>query len=591
MTELARKIVAGVGGADNIVSLMHCATRLRFKLKDESKAQAEVLKKTPGIIMVVESGGQFQVVIGNHVADVFLAVNSVAGLDEKAQQAPENDDKGNLLNRFVYVISGIFTPLIGLMAATGILKGMLALALTFQWTTEQSGTYLILFSASDALFWFFPIILGYTAAKRFGGNPFTAMVIGGALVHPLILTAFENGQKADELGLDFLGIPVTLLNYSSSVIPIIFSAWLCSILERRLNAWLPSAIKNFFTPLLCLMVITPVTFLLVGPLSTWISELIAAGYLWLYQAVPAFAGAVMGGFWQIFVMFGLHWGLVPLCINNFTVLGYDTMIPLLMPAIMAQVGAALGVFLCERDAQKKVVAGSAALTGLFGITEPAVYGVNLPRKYPFVIACISGAFTVWASVIGGVIAIGCAFVGTVMLHFITAKRQPAQGAPQEKTPEVITPPEQGGICSPMTGEIVPLIHVADTTFASGLLGKGIAILPSVGEVRSPVAGRIASLFATLHAIGIESDDGVELLIHVGIDTVKLDGKFFSAHVNVGDKVNTGDRLISFDIPAIREAGFDLTTPVLISNSDDFTDVLPHGTAQISAGEPLLSIIR
>lgn len=625
MTELARKIVAGVGGADNIVSLMHCATRLRFKLKDESKAQAEVLKKTPGIIMVVESGGQFQVVIGNHVADVFLAVNSVAGLDEKAQQAPENDDKGNLLNRFVYVISGIFTPLIGLMAATGILKGMLALALTFQWTTEQSGTYLILFSASDALFWFFPIILGYTAGKRFGGNPFTAMVIGGALVHPLILTAFENGQKADALGLDFLGIPVTLLNYSSSVIPIIFSAWLCSILERRLNAWLPSAIKNFFTPLLCLMVITPVTFLLVGPLSTWISEMIAAGYLWLYQAVPAFAGAVMGGFWQIFVMFGLHWGLVPLCINNFTVLGYDTMIPLLMPAIMAQVGAALGVFLCERDAQKKVVAGSAALTSLFGITEPAVYGVNLPRKYPFVIACISGAlgatiigyaqtkvysfglpsiftfmqtipstgidFTVWASVIGGVIAIGCAFVGTVMLHFITAKRQPAQGAPQEKTPEVITPPEQGGICSPMTGEIVPLIHVADTTFASGLLGKGIAILPSVGEVRSPVAGRIASLFATLHAIGIESDDGVEILIHVGIDTVKLDGKFFSAHVNVGDKVNTGDRLISFDIPAIREAGFDVTTPVLISNSDDFTDVLPHGTAQISAGEPLLSIIR
>ncbi len=199
-------------------------------------------------------------------------------------------------------------------------------------------------------------------------------------------------------------------------------------------------------------------------------------------------------------------------------------------------------------------------------------------------------FTVWASVIGGVIAIGCAFVGTVMFHFITAKRQPAQVAQQEKTPEVITP-EQGGICSPMTGEIVPLIHVADTTFASGLLGKGIAILPSVGEVRSPVAGQIASLFATLHAIGIESDDGVEILIHVGIDTVKLDGKFFSAHVNVGDKVNTGDRLISFDIPAIREAGFDLTTPVLISNSDDFTDVLPHGTAQINAGEPLLSIIR
>ncbi len=544
MTELARTIVAGVGGADNIVSLMHCATRLRFKLKDESKAQAEVLKKTPGIIMVVESGGQFQVVIGNHVADVFLAVNSVAGLGEKAQQAPENDDKGNLLNRFVYVISGIFTPLIGLMAATGILKGMLALALTFQWTTEQSGTYLILFSASDALFWFFPIILGYTAGKRFSGNPFTAMVIGGALVHPLILTAFENGQKVDALGLDFLGIPVTLLNYSSSVIPIIFSAWLCSILERRLNAWLPSAIKNFFTPLLCLMVITPITFLLVGPLSTWISELIAAGYLWLYQAVPAFAGAV-----------------------------YGVNLPRKYPFVIACISGALGAT-------------------IIGYAQTKVYSFGLPGIFTFMQTIPSTGidFTVWASVIGGVIAIGCAFVGTVMLHFITAKRQSAQVAQQEKTPEVITP-EQGGICSPMTGEIVPLIHVADTTFASGLLGKGIAIMPSVGEVRSPVAGRIASLFATLHAIGIESDDGVEILIHVGIDTVKLDGKFFSAHVNVGDKVNTGDRLISFDIPAIREAGFDLTTPVLISNSDDFTDVLPHGTAQINAGEPLLSIIR
>ena len=367
MTELARTIVAGVGGADNIVSLMHCATRLRFKLKDESKAQAEVLKKTPGIIMVVESGGQFQVVIGNHVADVFLAVNSVAGLDEKAQQAPENDDKGNLLNRFVYVISGIFTPLIGLMAATGILKGMLALALTFQWTTEQSGTYLILFSASDALFWFFPIILGYTAGKRFGGNLFTAMVIGGALVHPLILTAFENGQKADALGLDFLGIPVTLLNYSSSVIPIIFSAWLCSILERRLNAWLPSAIKNFFTPLLCLMVITPVTFLLVGPLSTWISELIAAGYLWLYQAVPAFAGAVMGGLANLRHV-RLHWGLVPLCINNFTK-GYDTMIPLPMPAIGGAGRGGARRLPLRTLMRRKSGGGSAALTSLFGITN------------------------------------------------------------------------------------------------------------------------------------------------------------------------------------------------------------------------------
>ncbi|HAU3224141.1 TPA: PTS beta-glucoside transporter subunit IIABC [Salmonella enterica subsp. houtenae] len=628
MTELAKKIVAGVGGADNIISLMHCATRLRFKLKDESKAQADVLKKTAGIIMVVESGGQFQVVIGNHVADVFRAVNEVAGVGDKTQLVTESDNKGNIFNRFIYVISGIFTPLIGLLAATGILKGILAVALSCQWTTEQSGTYLILFSASDSLFYFFPVILGYTAGKRFGGNPFVTMVIGGALVHPLILKAFENEQGADALIPHFMGIPVTLINYTSSVIPIIFSAWLCSMLERKLNAWLPSAIKNFFTPLLCLVVITPITFLVVGPLSTWVSELIAAGYLYLYNAVPWFAGAVMGGLWQIFVMFGLHWGLVPLCINNFTVLGYDTMMPLLMPAILAQVGAALGVFLCEREAQKKVVAGSAALTGLFGITEPAVYGVNLPRKYPFVIACISGAlgaaligyaqtkvysfglpsiftfmqtipptgvdYTVWASVIGGAIAIGCALTGTVVLHFIFKDKKSVSAPLCTTQPERYTERKSDDlaiISSPLTGDIVPLSDVADATFASGLLGKGIAITPSIGEVLSPVSGRVASLFATLHAIGIESDDGVEILIHVGIDTVKLNGQYFTAHTKPGDHVKPGDCLISFDIPSILAAGFDLTTPIVISNSDDYTDVLPLATTNINGGEPLLSVIQ
>lgn len=627
MMELAKKIVAGVGGKDNIISVMHCATRLRFKLKDDSKAQAETLKNTAGIIMVVESGGQFQVVIGNHVADVFKAVNEIAGWDDKKQPEQDSESKGNLFNRFIYVISGIFTPLIGLLAATGILKGILAVALTCQWMSEQSGTYLILFSASDSLFWFFPIILGYTAGKKFGGNPFVTMVIGGALVHPLILKAFEIAQTPDAPVLHFLGIPVTLINYTSSVIPIIFSAWLCCMLERKLNAWLPSAIKNFFTPLICLVVITPVTFLVVGPLSTWLSELIAAGYLYLYNSVPWFAGVIMGGFWQVFVMFGLHWGLVPLCINNFTVLGYDSMMPLLIPAIMSQVGAALGIFLCERDAQKKAVAGSAALTGVFGITEPAVYGVNLPRKYPFIIACISGAlgggvigyaqakvysfgmpsiftfmqtipstgidYTVWACVIGAAIALICAFVGTIIFNMLWNK----EATPQ---PESVLPADQqikdnphGAvvICSPLTGTLTPLTDVADATFASGLLGKGIAILPDIGEVCSPVKGRIASLFETLHAIGIESDDGVEILIHVGIDTVKLNGQYFTAHVHPGDEVNVGDRLLTFDLSAIAAAGFDLTTPVLISNSDDYTDVLALGTESVKTCDALLSIIH
>ena len=624
MTELAQKIVAGVGGRDNIISLMHCATRLRFKLKNIGKAHADILKKTPGIIMVVESGGQFQVVIGNHVADVFIAVNALIGLDTGSQAAVEGDAKDSLLSRFVFIISGIFTPLIGLLAATGILKGLLAVALACQWTTEQSGSYLLLFSASDSLFYFFPIILGYTAGKRFGGNPFLTMVIGGALVHPLILRAFESAQMPDTTVLHFFGLPITFINYTSSVIPIIFSAWLCSLMEKKLNAWLPSAIKNFFTPLLCMVVIIPVTFLVVGPLSSWVSELIAAGYLYLYHAAPWFAGVVMGGLWQIFVMFGLHWGLVPLCINNFTVLGYDTMLPLMMPAIMAQVGSALAIFLCERDGSKKMVAGSAALTGLFGITEPAVYGVNLPRKYPFIIACVSGAigagvigfaqtkvysfgipsiftfmqtipptgidFTVWASVIGAVIAILGAFAGTVIFYLALSRqnRSDAQVVMPAPAAHRVSPQT---VAAPLAGNVVPLSSAADATFASGLLGKGVAIIPTQGEVHSPVKGRVASLFATLHAIGIESSDGVEVLIHVGIDTVKLNGQYFTAHVQIGDDVEVGDRLLTFDADAIAAAGFDLTTPILISNSDDYTDVLPLNMKTVNVQEPLLSIIQ
>lgn len=625
MKALAEKIIAGVGGRDNIISLMHCATRLRFKLHDRSKAQAEMLKNTAGIIMVVESGGQFQVVIGNHVADMFNVINGLIGVINKDESVKKDEDKDNIFNKLIYIISGIFTPFIGLMAATGILKGVLALSLVCGWTTEQSGTYLLMFSVSDALFYFFPIIPGYTAGQWFGCNPFITMVIGGALTHPLILQAFEKSQSPDNPVLHFLGMPITFINYTSSVIPIIFSAWLCSLLEKRLNRWLPSSIKNFFSPLICLVVITPLTFLVIGPVSTWLSEMLALAYQFLYNTAPWLAGAVMGGLWQVFVMFGLHWGLVPLCINNFTVLGYDTMLPLMTPAILAQVGAALAIFISERDAQKKVVAGSASLTGLFGITEPAVYGVNLPRRYPFIVACISGGmgaaivgfaqtkvysfgvpsiftfmqtipptgvdYTVWACIIGSFLAMGLAFLGTLLFGLFGKKNSQLQ--PEAPIVEQNHHPlhKIETIVSPMTGTIVALEQVPDNTFASGLLGKGVAILPDDGVVYSPVSGCVVSLFETLHAIGIKSNDGAEILIHIGIDTVKLNGKYFTSHINVGDEISVGDLLISFDVKAISSAGFNLTTPILINNSDDFIDVFTLGKGTVLYGSDLLSVVK
>ncbi|HBS3675170.1 PTS beta-glucoside transporter subunit IIABC [Klebsiella quasipneumoniae subsp. similipneumoniae] len=612
---LAQDILNRVGGKENIVSLVHCATRLRFKLKDNGKADAEGLKANPGVIMVVESGGQFQVVIGNHVHDVWQAVRQEAGLSDDSEPTAESVEKGSLLGQIIDVVSGIFTPFIGVLAASGILKGMLALAVVCGWLTPQQGTYKIWFAASDALFFFFPLFLGYTAGKKFGGNPFVSMVIGGALTHPLMIQAFEASQAPGAAVEHFLGIPVTFINYSSSVIPIILASWVCCWLERKSNALLPSSMKNFFTPAICLAVVVPLTFLLIGPLATWLSHLLAQGYQIIYAVAPWLAGAAMGALWQVCVIFGLHWGLIPLMINNLTVLGHDSMLPMLLPAVMGQVGAVLGILLKTRDARQKVLAGSAFSAGIFGITEPAIYGLTLPLRRPFIFGCVAGAiggaivgfsnahvysfgfgniFTVAqmippqgldSTVWGGVVGIFAALIISCGLTFFAGLPR-ASAAPGAVA---VAPVSANDILAPMSGSVIALDQVPDSTFASGLLGRGVAIIPAVGKVIAPFPGEVASLFQTKHAIGLQSDSGIELLIHVGIDTVKLDGVPFTAHVKEGDRVQAGDLLIEFDRQAILDAGYDLATPIIISNSDDYREIDTVVPSAVEAGQPLLSV--
>lgn len=612
---LAQDILNRVGGKENIVSLVHCATRLRFKLKDNGKADAEGLKANPGVIMVVESGGQFQVVIGNHVHDVWQAVRQEAGLSDDSEPTAESAEKGSLLGQIIDVVSGIFTPFIGVLAASGILKGMLALAVVCGWLTPQQGTYKIWFAASDALFFFFPLFLGYTAGKKFGGNPFVSMVIGGALTHPLMIQAFEASQAPGAAVEHFLGIPVTFINYSSSVIPIILASWVCCWLERKSNALLPSSMKNFFTPAICLAVVVPLTFLLIGPLATWLSHLLAQGYQIIYAVAPWLAGAAMGALWQVCVIFGLHWGLIPLMINNLTVLGHDSMLPMLLPAVMGQVGAVLGILLKTRDARQKVLAGSAFSAGIFGITEPAIYGLTLPLRRPFIFGCVAGAiggaivgfsnahvysfgfgniFTVAqmippqgldSTVWGGVVGIFAALIISCGLTFFAGLPR-ASAAPGAVA---VAPVSANDILAPMSGSVIALDQVPDSTFASGLLGRGVAIIPAVGKVIAPFPGEVASLFQTKHAIGLQSDSGIELLIHVGIDTVKLDGVPFTAHVKEGDRVQAGDLLIEFDRQAILDAGYDLATPIIISNSDDYREIDTVAPSAVEAGQPLLSV--
>ncbi|WP_312687857.1 PTS beta-glucoside transporter subunit IIABC [Kosakonia sp.] len=613
---LAKEILSHVGGKENINSLVHCATRLRFKLKETQKADAEGLKANPGVIMVVESGGQFQVVIGNHVHDVWQAVRAEAGLtDDTPVEATE--EKGNLLGRLIDIVSGIFTPFIGILAASGILKGLLSLATVCGWLSTDSGTYKIWFATSDALFFFLPLVLGYTAGKKFGGNPFVTMVVGGALTHPLMISAFSASQAAGAVSESFLGIPVTFLNYSGSVIPIILAAWVSCWLEKQGNRLLHSSVKNFITPLICIAITVPLTFLIIGPVATWLSQMLALGYQTIYTLAPWAAGAALGALWQVCVIFGLHWGLVPLMINNIAVFGHDTMLPILLPAVFGQVGATLGIFLRTRDGRQKALAGSAIAAGIFGITEPAVYGLTLPLRRPFIFGCTAGAlggaivgfshtqvysfgfaniFTlaqmippggVDATLWGGILGCAVAFIFSTVLTCVAGlPKMQAENAP-------ITPAEvdDNTLLAPMSGTVLALEQVPDSTFASGLLGEGVAIIPADGRVTAPFAGEVASLFETKHAIGLLSDNGIEVLIHVGIDTVKLGGKPFTAHVRVGDKVQAGDLLLEFDRAAIIASGFDLATPIIISNSDSFGGVSTVATSSVQAGMPLLAVAR
>ena len=614
---LAQDILSHIGGRENIVSLVHCATRLRFKLKDNHKADAEGLKKNPGVIVVVESGGQFQVVIGNHVHDVWLAVRTEAGLTDEPSSVKEEDAvAGNLLSRLVDIVSGIFTPFIGVLAASGILKGLLALAVVCGWLSVQSGTYKIWFAASDALFFFFPLVLGYTAGKKFGGNPFITMVIGGALTHPTMIAAFNASQQSVAMTDAFLGIPVTWFNYSASVIPIILAAWVSCWLEKQSSRRLPASMKNFFAPLICLSVTVPLTFLVIGPLATGLSQILANGYQWIYALAPWLAGAALGALWQVCVIFGLHWGLVPLMINNLAVLGHDSMLPMLLPAVMGQVGAALGVFLRSRDARQKMLAGSSVTAGIFGITEPAVYGVNLPLRRPFIFGCVAGAiggaivgfssthvysfgfaniFTIAQMIPSGGVdsTLWGGIAGTLLALILGCGMTLVAGMPRNTTPDAASPvtPGEDDILSPMTGTVLALDQIPDPTFASGLLGQGAAIIPSDNKVIAPFAGEVASLFQTRHAIGLLSHSGVELLIHVGIDTVRLGGKPFTAHVKVGDTFSAGDLLLEFDRQAILDAGYDLETPIIITNSDEYPEVMTVAGTAVTAGTPLLSVTR
>lgn len=583
--QLAKEIIESVGGEQNVSSLVHCATRLRFVLKDKAKADKLKLEKLEGVIAVKESGGQFQVVVGNTVPEVYQAIGKQTKLMEESTETSKTNEKGNIFGRAIDIISSIFTPLLGVMAGAGILKGLLAIATNAGWLIPTETTYIILNATADSLFYFLPILLAVTSARKFGANQFVAMTVAGALIYPTIIQL-----KTEAVATTFFGIPVTMMSYTSTVIPIILAVWVMSYVEKFFNRHVHESVKNFVTPLIALITIVPLTLIVFGPIGVTSGDLIAAFILKVLAFNPILAGAFIAGVWQVLVIFGIHWGVVPIFINNIATKGYDYIKPATAPAIFAQAGASFGVMLRSKNKKLKTLAGSTGITALFGITEPAVYGVTLRLKRPFIAAVISAA--VGGGIVGHfgsvavasgppglltlpvfigdsmtafyglLIGVGVSFFLSMVLTYILGFEDDPIEKEAEKNVRAST---DMTIPSPVSGQIVSLEKVSDSVFASGAMGQGFAVVPTEGKVIAPVSGQVTAIFASKHAIGIRSENGMEILIHVGIDTVRLDGTHFELHVAQDQKIEPGDVLITFDIESIQAEGYDIITPVIFTN--------------------------
>lgn len=611
--DLAHQIVDKVGGETNIATGTHCATRLRLMLKDTAKADTAAVEKLPGVITVMQAGGQYQIVIGNNVPKVYEELTRFTRIGGD-DAAPVDAPKGNILNRFIQLISAIIQPILWPLAGAGLLKAFLALGTNLHWLDAKSTTYAILNASADALFYFLPIFLALTAAKRFRANHVTAMALAGALVYPAIVALASSTDPVT-----FFGIPVVMMSYTSSVIPIIIAVWLQGYLERFLARVLPDAIRNFTTPLIVLLVMVPLVLLTVGPLTTYAANAISAGVNALFHFAPWLGGAIMGGFWQVFVLFGLHWGFVPLMMNDLATQGYTLLGGPLVAAVLAQAAATLAVFIRTRSAKRREVAGPAALSGMLaGITEPAIYGVNLPLKLPFYFGIAGGAvggaiaaaggsannafvfpsliglpaymavgnFTL--QLIGSGIAVAIAFLLT--LFFCPREEQDAAPETANAPADSTVPAGDAIVTAPVAGTSVPLAEVNDKVFASGAMGKGLGILPADGRIVSPVSGTVIAVTKTGHAFGITSDDGVEVLVHIGIDTVQMKGEGFTPQVTRGQHVAQGDLLALVDLAAVEKAGFDPTVVTIVTNSASLGQVDAITGRALAAGDPALLIM-
>ncbi|MCI6380059.1 MAG: beta-glucoside-specific PTS transporter subunit IIABC [Faecalicoccus sp.] len=615
----AREIVRLVGGESNINSLVHCATRLRFELKDGAKFKKEDLEKLSYVLKVLISGGQYQVVIGPNVDNYYEAILSTTKIQGNKKTETVETEKVKISDRILKVISGAFSPLIPLMAGSGMIKALLTLFTTIGVMSDTSSTYLILSAAGNACFYFMPVFLGITISKQLKANAFVGGAIGAALLEPNFMGLIDSVDAVS-----FLGIPVTPINYSATIFPIFIAILVYAYLDKGLRKITPQSLQYFLVPMICLMLMVPFTVIVFGPVGTTIGNYVSDFVMWLFSLSGTLAGIVLGATYPFLTMLGLHWGFTPITLQNLDLVGGDIIEGVCVCAVWAQMGIALGAYLkAKKNSKLKSIAGPTFITGFFaGVTEPILYSIVMEYKRLMVVVAIGGACggavagtlgvtmdayvfhnifsalvmsysPIWAYAIAVIVSL---IVATALTYVWGLNGLDAEKAkdllPENETVEdtsngIMRPVE---IASPLDGKEIALKDVDDEVFASGVTGKGIAIIPENNTVLSPADGTVSVLFPSKHAVGITTKEGIEILVHIGLNTVMLNGEGFTTFVKQGDQVKKGQKLLAFDKDFIKSKGCSLQSPLIITNADQFKDILIETKTEIRTGDIAMEVI-
>lgn len=622
---VAKKILEKIGGESNVNSVQHCMTRLRFTLKDESKADDDAIKKIKGVMGVARQGGQYQIIIGNNVGRCYKELIKLGSFSES--KSSEVKEKKGIINNILDIVSGCMSATMPAIIGAGMIKVLLVILPMLGILSNTSQTYQILNALGDATFYFLPLILVISASKKFNINPYTLAAVIGVMVYPDFIGLVDAGEK-----ISLFGLPVASASYAYSVIPVIMMAWIMQYVEKLSDKITPAVTKNFLKPMLTLLIALPIALVVIGPIGFYAGELLSNAMVFVYDKSGWLAIMIMGALMPLLVMTGMHWAFIPLSIMNISNpnIGFDALLLVAMlSSNLAQASSCLAVFLKSKNKDLKQVAGASSISAfLAGVTEPAMYGVTLKYKKPLYACMIAGGVSgLYAGFVGlkcyvfatpalislvqfidpnggsnftnALITVGITVVLAFVLTWILGFEDPANEEEEEVTVEEVAAEEvkdelgesNSIVLSPIEGKAVSLKQVNDVTFSEEIMGKGAAIIPTVGRAVAPVDGTVSALFETKHAIGLTGDNGVEILIHIGLDTVKLGGKHFTAHVKSGDKVKAGDLLVEFDIEGIKKEGYDVITPVLVTNTHDYKDILSLIDREVKEKEELIKAVK